>query len=72
MTHYCLNCSTEQGYAGEISDYIYCERCGAKIYPDGSVSYDASREGIEQMKDNIDFFDSDERDREDYNRHKRH
>jgi len=69
--NYCINCGTEQGYIGEISDYIYCERCGAKIYGDGSVSYDASNEGIEQMKENIDFYDSDENDRENYRRHRR-
>jgi len=70
-THYCINCGTEQGYVGEISDYIYCDRCGAKIYADGSSSYDASSEGINQMQDNMNFYDSGERDREAYNRHRR-
>jgi len=70
MKNYCINCGTEQGYVGEITDYIYCERCGAKIYADGSVSYDASNNGIEQMKENIDFYDSDEYDRESYHRHR--
>ena len=51
--HYCTACGTEQQLVGEIRDYIYCERCGAKIYADGSGSYDGSREGIEQMQDNI-------------------
>jgi hypothetical protein len=70
-THFCITCGTEQGYVGEISDYIYCDRCGAKIYSDGSSSYDASRGGIKQMQDNIGFYDSGERDRNDYNRRHR-
>lgn len=65
-TNYCVNCGTEQGYVGEISDYIYCECCGAKIHADGSSSYDCSNDGIEQMEENIDFYDSDYRDRSDY------
>lgn len=69
--HYCISCGTEQGYVGEISSYITCERCGAQINADGSVSYDGSNEGIEQMKDNIEFYDSGESDRENYNRHYR-
>jgi hypothetical protein len=70
-TNYCINCGTEQGYVGEINDYIYCERCGAKIYGDGSVSYDSTQESREQMNENIDFYDSGERDRNDYYRHRR-
>ena len=53
----CINCGTEQGYSDKISDFIYCEKCGAKIYADGSVSYDGTQQGIEQMRDNIDFYE---------------
>ena len=67
--NYCMNCGTEQGYVGEITDYIYCERCGAKIYADGSCSYDSSNEGFEQMQENMDFYDSDYNDRTNYERH---
>lgn len=72
-TNYCINCGTEQGYVGEITDYYYCERCGAKIHADGSSSYDASNDGIRQMEDNMDFYDngSDFRDRESYERYRR-
>ena len=71
-THFCISCGTEQGYVGEISDYIYCERCGAKIHSDGSSSYDGSSDGIEQMQDNIKFHDSEFSDRQDYDRYNHH
>ena len=70
-TNYCNCCGTEQGYVGEILDYIYCERCGAKIYADGSGSYEGTSDGIEQMKENIDFYDSGEQDRESYYRNRK-
>lgn len=57
-THYCTNCATEQGYVGEVTTFIYCERCGAKIHADGSISYDGSREGINQSDENKRFYDS--------------
>ena len=57
MSNYCINCGTEQQYVGEIVDYYYCERCGSKIHGDGSVSYDGTREGIEDMNQRIEEFD---------------
>jgi len=73
MKHYCINCSTEQGYVGEIQSYIYCERCGAKIFSDGSASYDGSQEGIKESKDYQEYYDNRNgfRDRQDYDRSKR-
>ncbi len=55
--HYCGVCGHEQQQVGEIADYIYCERCGAKIFADGSGEYDGSRNGIEEMEDNINRYD---------------
>lgn len=52
-----MNCATEQGYVGEISDYIYCERCGAKIYADGSGSCGATRESRKREREQIDDYD---------------
>lgn len=69
-----MNCGTEQGYVGEIKSFIYCERCGCQINGDGSVSYDGTSEGIQQMKDNSDYYDNGRsyRDRDSYERSKRH
>lgn len=64
--HTCINCGQLQGYIGAISSYIYCERCGAKIYADGSVSYDGTSDGLQQQQDNIDFHDSEFSDRVKY------
>ena len=61
MENYCINCGTVQQYIGEISDYYYCERCGAKIHGDGGVSYDGTHEGIDEMNDRIREFDYNER-----------
>jgi len=55
--NFCLSCGTEQQQVGEIKDYIYCERCGSKIYADGSGSHDGSRDGIERMEEQIDLYD---------------
>ncbi len=55
--HYCGACGCEQQQVGEIADYIYCERCGAKIYKDGSCEYDGSKGGIEEMEDRINRYD---------------
>lgn len=70
--HTCSNCGQEQSFVGKNTNYIYCERCGSKIHSDGSVSYDGTSEGIEQMKDNQRFYDSGYSDREVYERNKRH
>lgn len=56
--HYCLNCSTEQGYVGEISNYIYCERCGAKIYADGSGSCGGTTEDRVREQEQIKDYDT--------------
>lgn len=58
MKHYCMNCSHLQGYVGEIQTFIYCERCGAQINADGSCSYDGTKEGFEQSRENERFYDS--------------
>lgn len=72
QNHFCPNCGTEQGYVGEIKSFIYCERCGSKIHSDGSCSYEGTIEGIQQMKDNADYYDNRNhfRDRQDYERNK--
>lgn len=58
MRNWCMNCSHEQSYVGQITDYYYCERCGAKIYPDGSGSCEGTREGRKRERDQIYDYDS--------------
>jgi hypothetical protein len=45
MKNWCITCSHEQSYVGQIDSYYYCERCGAKIHADGSGSSEGTREG---------------------------
>ena len=58
MNNYCNNCGYEQSYSGEIIGFYFCERCGSKMFPDGSVEYDGTRDGIAEMRDRIDAFDN--------------
>ena len=67
MGNYCLNCGIEQGYIGEISDYIVCERCGSYIYADGSCGSNLSQQ---DFQDNIEFYDGNFRDRKDFERNR--
>lgn len=68
-TNYCLSCGCEQQIVCETD--FHCDRCGAMNRTDGSCEYDASRRGFEDMQDNIDFYESGERDRDDWERHHR-
>jgi len=61
--HYCGACGQEQQQVGEIRDYIYCEKCGAKIFGDGSCEYDGSQSGIEEREYRIDKYDDENEDR---------
>ena len=53
---YCRACGYDDQSSEEMVD-IVCQRCGATKYEDGSVSYDGSREVIEDAKDHIEEFD---------------
>ena len=58
MSNYCTNCGYEQGYSDEIVGFYFCERCGAKLFPDGSVEYNGSQEGIKDARERIKAFDN--------------
>lgn len=67
--HVCNLCGHELQEVGEIRDYFICDKCGSKVYADGSCSYDGTESGIEQTKDNIRFYNSRYSDRAEYDRH---
>lgn len=57
MKNWCMRCSHEQSYVGQVDSYYYCERCGAKIYADGSGSCEGTREDHKRESDQINEYD---------------
>ena len=53
---YCNACGYDDQASDEMID-VECQRCGAMKNGDGSVSYDGSREGIEDDRRRAEEFD---------------